>query len=281
MAGRAERLATRIAGPGGLARLSGRHSLLRLPGGRCAERLLPELSLIELRLPILSVAVLPAERLLPVLGLIESGLIEPGLAVLARGVLARGVLALLVLALLVLALLVLSLLCVLGLLGKRSLLTWMRLPEGGLGELCLRARLRRAKLGGVEPRLRPEWRLACRGWPERGVSELLLRAEPGRGERYLRARLRRPECGVGMGNLLARRRLGRERGVGELRLGELPWTDGSLAELSLRGEWRLLARLRRPERVPELCLLAKSVLRERCLRAGLRRAEGRGAKLRA
>jgi hypothetical protein len=274
MAGRAERLATRIAGPGGLARLSGRHSLLRLPGGRCAERLLPELSLIELRLPILSVAVLPAERLLPVLGLIESGLIEPRLAILARGVLARGVLALLVL----------SLLCVLGLLGllgKRSLLTWMRLPEGGLGELCLRARLRRAKLGGVEPRLRPEWRLACRGRPERGVSELLLRAEPGRGERYLRARLRRPECGVGMGNLLARRRLGRERGVGELRLGELPWTDGSLAELSLRGEWRLLARLRRPERVPELCLLAKSVLRERCLRAGLRRAEGRGAKLRA
>jgi hypothetical protein len=105
MPGTAERLATHVAWRGAVARLSWWHALLRLPGVRRAEGLRPELSLIERLLPVLRLPVLSAERLLPVLCLIE-----PGLAVLARGILALGIL---------------SLLCILGLLGKRSLLTWM------------------------------------------------------------------------------------------------------------------------------------------------------------
>jgi hypothetical protein len=96
----------------------------------------------------------------------------------------------------------------------------------------------------------------------------------------LLARVRLAECRVGEWHLLAAHRCLRgERGVRERWLGELSLTRGCLAELCLRAEWWLLTRLRLAERVAELCLRAESVLRERCLLAGMWLAKGRGTEL--
>jgi hypothetical protein len=241
---------TGVAWPGARPLLPRRHSLLRLPGVRRAERLLPVLSRIELRLPVLPLGVLPvAERLLPVLSLIE--------------------------------------LC---LLGKRCLLTRIRLAEGGIAELYLRAGLGLPERCSVVGRLWSEGRLACLRLPEWDVSELWLlgefrlgepglgkvallasvrlaepglaepRAELGLAELALLASVRLAGCGVGMRPLLAERGLWRERGVSELSL-----TKGRLAKLRVRAEWRLLARLRLAAPVlGELWLLARLRLAERC-----------------
>jgi hypothetical protein len=58
-------------------------------------------------------------------------------------------------------------------------------------------------------------------------------------------------------------------------------TGGSLAELCLRAEWGLLARVRRAECVAELRLLAESVLRVLRLLAGVLLPEGTRAELSA